>query len=295
MNSCPLCHRAYEDEAMKFCLEDGTALQQATILTDPNATLVLPTPDRAAAAPTVAMARTPTSPDRPMATQAAYLPAESDYRTTPARKSPLPWILGIVVLLGVFGIVIALILARALMSQNDRTDQAGITTSSPSPAQSRPAQSPASDSVNSKDLPQAKPDSSPSRTQTVKPVVEATPYSTPPPRATPTIKATPAADADAGTKPKPTIAGGVLNGRAVHLVQPAYPPIARQAHASGTVIVQVVIDESGSVISAHAISGHPLLQAAAVSAARQSKFTPTKLSGQPVKVTGVIKYNFVSQ
>ena len=59
--------------------------------------------------------------------------------------------------------------------------------------------------------------------------------------------------------------------------------------------VQVLIDENGNVVSAHAVSGHPLLQAAAVAAARASKFTPTKLSGQPVKVNGVIIYNFVAQ
>jgi periplasmic protein TonB len=99
--------------------------------------------------------------------------------------------------------------------------------------------------------------------------------------------------------PKPTphapISGGVLNGKAVRLVTPAYPAIARSAHASGAVQVQVLIDENGNVISAHAVSGHPLLQAAAVGAARASKFTPTKLSGQPVKVNGVIIYNFVAQ
>lgn len=99
--------------------------------------------------------------------------------------------------------------------------------------------------------------------------------------------------------PKPTphapISGGVLNGKAVHLVTPPYPAIARSAHASGAVQVQVLIDENGSVISAHAVSGHPLLQAAAVAAARASRFTPTKLSGQPVKVNGVIIYNFVAQ
>jgi protein TonB len=99
--------------------------------------------------------------------------------------------------------------------------------------------------------------------------------------------------------PKPTprapISGGVLNGKAVRLVQPQYPPIARSAHASGQVNVQITIDENGNVISAHAVSGHPLLQAAAVGAARASKFTPTKLSGQPVKVSGVIIYNFVAQ
>jgi protein TonB len=97
------------------------------------------------------------------------------------------------------------------------------------------------------------------------------------------------------TPPRAPISGGVLNGKAISLPKPTYPPIARQAHASGTVVVQVTIDENGSVISAHAVSGHPLLQAVAVAAARGARFSPTKLSGQPVKVTGVITYNFVAQ
>ena len=94
--------------------------------------------------------------------------------------------------------------------------------------------------------------------------------------------------------PRAPISGGVLNGKAISLPKPAYPAIARQAHASGTVTVQVTIDENGNVISAHAVSGHPLLQAVAVAAARSARFSPTKLSGQPVKVTGVITYNFVA-
>ena len=97
------------------------------------------------------------------------------------------------------------------------------------------------------------------------------------------------------TPPRAPISGGVLNGKAISLPKPNYPPIARQAHASGTVVVQVTIDENGNVISAHAVSGHPLLQAVAVAAARGARFSPTKLSGQPVKVTGVITYNFVAQ
>ena len=76
---------------------------------------------------------------------------------------------------------------------------------------------------------------------------------------------------------------------------PELPAIARQAHASGSVTVQITIDEEGNVIAAKAVAGHPLLQAAAVSAARQAKFTPTKLAGQPVKVQGVLVYNFVAQ
>jgi protein TonB len=97
------------------------------------------------------------------------------------------------------------------------------------------------------------------------------------------------------TPPRAPVSGGVLNGKAISLPKPAYPPIAKAAHASGTVVVQVVIDENGNVISAKPVSGHPLLQAVAVSAARQAKFSPTKLSGQPVKVTGMIQYNFVAQ
>src|SRR5262252_5786454 len=104
---------------------------------------------------------------------------------------------------------------------------------------------------------------------------------------------------EAAPTPKPTphapISGGVLNGKAIHLVTPPYPAIARSAHASGAVQVQVLIDENGNVISANAVSGHPLLRAAAVAAAHASKFSPTKLSGQPVKVNGVIIYNFVAQ
>jgi protein TonB len=88
------------------------------------------------------------------------------------------------------------------------------------------------------------------------------------------------------------IRGGVLNGKAFELPKPVYPPIARAARASGTVVVQVIIDEEGYVISAKAVSGHPLLQATSVAAAREARFTPTRVAGQPVKVTGVIQYNF---
>jgi protein TonB len=84
----------------------------------------------------------------------------------------------------------------------------------------------------------------------------------------------------------------VLNGKAIRLVTPTFPSIARTAHVTGSVTVQVLIDENGNVVSASAASGHPLLRPAAVAAARASKFSPTKLSGQPVKVNGVIIYNF---
>lgn len=89
------------------------------------------------------------------------------------------------------------------------------------------------------------------------------------------------------------IEGGVLNGKALVLPQPPYPALAQAAHVSGTVTVQVLIDEQGNVSAAHAVDGHPLLQSICVIAARQAKFSPTLFEGEPVRVTGVIKYNFI--
>lgn len=91
------------------------------------------------------------------------------------------------------------------------------------------------------------------------------------------------------------IIGGVLNGKAISLSVPKYPKEARKFHDSGQVTVQVLIDERGVVISAKAIEGPDSLREAAVSAALQSRFTPTRLIGQPVKVNGVIIYNFVAR
>jgi TonB family C-terminal domain len=89
------------------------------------------------------------------------------------------------------------------------------------------------------------------------------------------------------------ITSGIEVGHVVELPQPEYPALAARAHVSGQVQVQVVIGLEGDVIAAHAIAGHPLLQASAVSAARKARFTPTLLEGKPVKVAGVIAYNFI--
>jgi protein TonB len=85
----------------------------------------------------------------------------------------------------------------------------------------------------------------------------------------------------------------VLNSEALYLPKPNYPPIARQIRLQGTVTVQVMIDEKGNVISAKALSGHQLLTHEAQRAALQARFSPTKIGDQPVKVSGVITYNFV--
>lgn len=94
---------------------------------------------------------------------------------------------------------------------------------------------------------------------------------------------------------KDLITSAVEVGHVIELPQPEYPALAARAHVSGQVQVQLVIGLEGEVIAAHAINGHPLLQASAVSAARKARFTPTLLEGKPVKVAGVIVYNFVRQ
>ena len=87
----------------------------------------------------------------------------------------------------------------------------------------------------------------------------------------------------------------VLSSKALNLPQPAYPIIAKQAHVQGPVNVQILVDEQGKVISTQIVSGNPMLTSAAKEAAMRARFTPTILNGQPVKIQGVIIYNFVLQ
>ena len=89
------------------------------------------------------------------------------------------------------------------------------------------------------------------------------------------------------------INGGIINGKAIYLPKPAYPVEAREKRASGTVSVQVLINEDGKVIFACAVSGAKELHQTSEAAAYQSKFSPTLLKGQPVKVSGIITYNFI--
>ena len=107
----------------------------------------------------------------------------------------------------------------------------------------------------------------------------------------------------AGSPPEPwaesdgLISGGVVNGKAISLPQPKYPAAARKTRDEGRVKVQIVIDELGNVSEAEVSEGPAsiILREAALNAARNSRFTPTFLMGQPVKVSGVLIYNFVAQ
>ncbi|MBC7798143.1 MAG: energy transducer TonB, partial [Pyrinomonadaceae bacterium] len=90
------------------------------------------------------------------------------------------------------------------------------------------------------------------------------------------------------------VSGGIVSGKARNLVIPKYPVEAKAQNLSGAVKVSIVIDLEGSVIEAKAVSGEPIFHDVAIAAARQSRFSPTLLSGEPVYVTGIIVYNFVA-
>lgn len=90
------------------------------------------------------------------------------------------------------------------------------------------------------------------------------------------------------------LSGGVLAGKAVQRVDAEYPQTAKAAGVQGAVVVEVMVDESGYVVAARAVSGHPLLRDAAVQAAREWQFAQTLVEGVPVRVVGTLTFNFVA-
>jgi protein TonB len=86
-----------------------------------------------------------------------------------------------------------------------------------------------------------------------------------------------------------------MNGKAVDLPKAVYPEEGRKTRAAGTVQVQVLVDETGKVISAKAIFGPDVLREAAVKAATRAKFKPTIVGGVPVQVSGILTYDFVAR
>lgn len=119
-------------------------------------------------------------------------------------------------------------------------------------------------------------------------------------RGTPEERAKLAEECSTPGRAKPEVEVGkdgnpVLCGKAISLPKPAYPSEAKAQKISGTVAVNIVIDEKGRVIWAQAVDGHALLREASVKAACQSLHSPIKISGRPVKAASVISYNFVNQ
>ncbi len=79
----------------------------------------------------------------------------------------------------------------------------------------------------------------------------------------------------------------------IKFVQPDYPEMARASQLEGTVVVKVQVGPDGNVLQAVVLKGvHPMLDAAAVDAARRAKFIPGKQRDIPVKAWMAIPYVF---
>ena len=328
MKICPQCRAQFEDD-MNFCLQDGTPLIEEEQFSNPTEsfsekTLSLPTagnlpptiaptqdffaprnppPSAQSMQPTVALKNQPTASAK-METSPVFASLTTDLENSRSRSNvTIASFAGILALLGT-----AIGGVWWFSDSKKGTDQslANTTVQNPAPAQNKNSDSGFSNGSNSAAFgnqtetnfkSEANGDQKPA-TPTPAETTKQTPLKEteerPSPKNAVTQETEPPPDKDPTPKTVPkTVSGGVLNGKAISLVKPQYPPAARAVRASGAVNVQVTIDESGNVISASAVSGHPLLRASAVNAARSSKFSPTMLSGQAVKVTGVIVYNFV--
>lgn len=138
MRTCPSCHRSYNDETMKFCLDDGTSLvHEFASSNNPGATLVLPDSRDIKPATTIA------GPQPTLPYQAGQVQMNPDFaaaHSAPerARTSSLPWLLGIAIVIGISGIVITLILTR---SRGAVSEQAATSTTSPQQSSEKAAQS----------------------------------------------------------------------------------------------------------------------------------------------------------
>ena len=88
------------------------------------------------------------------------------------------------------------------------------------------------------------------------------------------------------------VSAGVTSGLLVRKVNPVYPPLARQARISGTVVLRAVISKDGSIENLSLVSGHPMLAPAAIDAVKQWKYKPYLLNGEPVEVDTEVQVNF---
>lgn len=104
----------------------------------------------------------------------------------------------------------------------------------------------------------------------------------------------PSAGVPDGTGTGPIRPGGDIKApERTAYVAPIYPDIARAAGVGGTVVLECTIDPSGHVVDARLLSGHPLLNEAALNAVRQWRYTPTRLNGVPVAVLMTVTVRFI--
>jgi protein TonB len=91
---------------------------------------------------------------------------------------------------------------------------------------------------------------------------------------------------------KVSISSGVAVGLLVQKTAPVYPPLAKAAHISGTVVVQATISKTGGVGNLRVVSGQPMLRQAALDAVKKWRFRPYLLDGQPVETDTTVSVSF---
>lgn len=330
MKFCPTCQTRYDEEILRFCTKDGTPLvdeQQPNFIEMPSESL---SSDEIDGEETVIRRNNPQNVPPPVPeienasserivipTSEPVRPKEVQYQNAPRKSNTAAVILftmlGTLAVLGLgFG-------GWYFLSQRGASDANSNVNVNTNPVNQNAnvngdilpsnfnintntnVNSNANANVNANlksPTPTKSPTPSPTKSPTPSPNANANTNvnvnannanlpSSPTPTPTPRITPTPTVPSNVNV--------GVLNSRAVSLPKPAYPPAARQMNASGQVTVQVTLDEEGNVTSARAINGHPLLRNPAETAARQSKFNPVRVNGQPVRATGVVLYNFINQ
>ncbi len=326
MKYCPTCETRYDEEILRFCMKDGTPLleeEEPHFVAMPSESLGEEVDDDAGEV-TVVRRNVPVpepDPERPRIVVPTYEEAREQQaraRVAPPYRPPTKSNTAKVVILTILG-TLAVIGVAAMglwLLQRDRSADSNLNANIDANANANiNANTNLGIDTNFNFNLNANFNSGPNLntnvnvnanlktpTPTPKPTPSATPAPTPDDDATPapTPSRTPIPTPEPtiirpGSSPTPrsvstpnrNLNGGVLNNMAVSLARPIYPPMAKQLGASGEVRVQVAVDGTGKVVSARAVTGHPLLRAAAESAARQSK-----MRVDAANMTGQIVYNF---
>lgn len=353
MKFCPTCQTRYDEEILRFCTKDGTALveedqpaftalpsesaeddfsEETVIRRNPPPPVVVEAPAVEETKPIGKRVVIPTVEETIVATPPPVRTRTvTEYQVQPKKTNTAK-----IVLLTLIGTIIALSAALFLLTRGNSSDDGNVNQTNTN-AQFNAADTNLNANFNIGNS-NANFNSGVSGVNTISNAVSNTNVNTslrtptPTPRPTVTPTATPPAIVNANTNvsnsntnaatppprpsvtppppPRPTpsatlppppppanrpVNAGVLNGRAVNLPKPAYPPIAKQMRAAGQVAVQISIDEAGNVTAARATSGNALLRAPAEAAARQSKISPVKVGDRSVQAVGILLYNFSNQ
>jgi TonB family protein len=327
MKHCPTCGTEYDEEIIRFCTKDGTPLvddEQPNFVSMPSESHETPDDDGDDASEMTVIRRNsaPLPPPVPddaesferQPSERFVIPAGQD-PSERARVSPPPYkappprnntfkvvvltILGTIAVLGGAGLVFWFLQSETPANGNVNANAANVDINA-----NTNMNIDANFDFNANSNANANANAN-ANLRTPTPTPRPSPSPSPTPSPTPEDDDTPAPNTNSSpvNRPRPTptpppinapVNVGSLNGRALSLPAPAYPSQARSVRASGQVVVQVSLDESGRVTSANAVSGHPLLRQPAENAARRSRFRPVEVQGRLVRANGIITYNFVN-